>query len=61
MARYIVCHRKRNTPRVDIRICERKCPYRNQCEDFIATRQTPSASASIAPENDPTGLKLEAA
>ena len=36
MSHYIVCQKKRNNPRVDIRICERKCPLKDDCKEYIA-------------------------
>ena len=34
MASYIVCQRKRNLPRIDVRICEQRCPERDVCREF---------------------------
>ena len=34
MADYIVCHRKRNSPRLSIRICEEKCPFKEACKEY---------------------------
>ena len=36
MSYYIVCQKKRNNPRVDIRICEEKCPLKDDCKQYIA-------------------------
>jgi hypothetical protein len=51
MSHYIVCYRKRNNPRMDIRVCEQKCPVREDCKEFTAHRdQQPDASPSAQPE-----------
>ena len=36
MSYYIVCQKKRNNPRVDIRMCEKKCPSKDDCQQYIA-------------------------
>ena len=35
MVDYIVCPKKRNSPRLNIRICEAKCKERHQCEAYL--------------------------
>ena len=34
MADYIVCHRKRNSPRLSVRICEEKCSFKEVCKEY---------------------------
>ena len=36
MSYYIVCQKKRNNPRMDIRICQKKCELKDECKDFLA-------------------------
>jgi hypothetical protein len=36
MADYIVCHRKRNSPRLNVRICQEKCPFKEDCKEYMA-------------------------
>jgi len=38
MPQYIVCYKKRNNPRMDIRICEQKCPVKEDCKEFLSQR-----------------------
>lgn len=35
MTHYIVCHKKRNNPRIHVRICEKKCSLRADCEEYL--------------------------
>jgi len=35
MADYIVCHRKRNSPRLNVRVCQEKCPFREDCKAYM--------------------------
>ena len=46
MSDYIVCHKKRNNPRIDIRICEKKCPEKANCQAFLD-------HGRIVPQNTP--------
>ncbi|MBN2125951.1 MAG: hypothetical protein JW821_16760 [Deltaproteobacteria bacterium] len=61
MSRYIVCHRKRNNPRMDIRICEKKCPVKDECKDFLAGRQISQESTFHSPPREPDAAEREAA
>ncbi len=36
MADYIVCHNKRNSPRLNVRICQEKCPLKDECKEYLA-------------------------
>jgi hypothetical protein len=36
LASYILCQRKRNLPRIDVRICQERCPERDACQEFRA-------------------------
>lgn len=35
MADYIVCQRKRNSPRLNVRICQEKCPFKEDCKEYM--------------------------
>ncbi len=56
---YIVCHKKRNNPRVDVRICELKCQVKEGCTEFASHRNTPSEKDGAEPESG--SVRLEAA
>jgi hypothetical protein len=36
MADYIVCHSKRNSPRLNVRICQEKCPLKDECKEYLS-------------------------
>jgi len=36
MSFYIVCQKKRNNPRMDIRICQKKCELKDDCKEYIS-------------------------
>ena len=61
MAHYIVCHRKRNNPRMDVRICENKCPEKDTCEEFQAYHKTMMQEEAPPPEAESHPLGLKAA
>jgi len=53
MSQYIVCYRKRNNPRMDIRVCEQKCPVKDDCKDFLAhNAQQPETPTHAQPETE---------
>jgi len=36
MSFYIVCQKKRNNPRMDVRICQKKCDMKDGCKEFLS-------------------------
>jgi hypothetical protein len=36
MTDYVVCHRKRNSPRLSVRICKEKCPFKEECKEYLS-------------------------
>jgi len=52
MSIYIVCLKKRNNPRIDIRICQKKCDLKDDCEEYISLLK-------ILPQNQDTPLSVE--
>lgn len=36
MSDYIVCLRKRNNPRMNVRVCQHKCPDKEDCKAYLA-------------------------
>jgi len=55
MTDYIVCHKKRNTPRINIRICRERCPSKMKCKDFLAWAHAAKIREAVLPvtENAP--------
>ena len=41
MSDYIVCHRKRNSPRLNVRICQERCAYKSDCKEYLAYIRLP--------------------
>jgi hypothetical protein len=56
---YIVCHKKRNNPRVDVRICEMKCPVKEECREFASRRNISDDKEGAGAESG--SVRLEAA
>jgi hypothetical protein len=48
MTDYIVCLRKRNSPRLSVRICKEKCPFKDTCKEYLAYQKM-----SVKPEQVP--------
>jgi hypothetical protein len=54
---YIVCQKKRNNPRMDIRICMAKCDLKDDCLEFqAATSDIPIQKDN--PPKEPPGRRL---
>ena len=45
MSYYIVCQKKRNNPRMDIRICDKKCDMKDECAEY-------KSSCKILPQSN---------
>ena len=60
MTHYIVCHRKRNNPRMDVRICQKKCSSQDDCKEYISYLkilvQNRNEPLSIGPQSMPTAV-----
>ena len=44
---YIVCQKKRNNPRMDIRICQKKCDMKDTCEEYCAINKSEAITRDI--------------
>lgn len=57
MSIFIVCLKKRNNPRIDIRVCQKKCDLKDDCQEYIsllkALHQNQDTSFSV--ESQPSG------
>ena len=63
MASYIVCHKKRNNPRMDVRICQKKCDLKDDCQEYqeyISFHKIAIQSKDIllVPETQPLQVEL---
>jgi hypothetical protein len=61
MSNYIVCHKKRNNPRVDIRICQKKCDSKEACQTYLthlAASSLPEKNAPLSGETPPLTLSM---
>ena len=55
MPEYIVCQKKRNNPRMDVRICRKKCELKDECTEYQAIH------AASAEKNEMPSVQLQAA
>jgi hypothetical protein len=53
MTAYIVCRKKRNAPRVHVRVCREKCPYKNSCKDYLATAKPRPGISTVHVRHEP--------
>jgi hypothetical protein len=61
MADYIVCHKKRNSPRLNVRICQEKCPYKPACKDYLAQMKLPIKQEGVTVPLEISPMVLPAA
>ncbi|MBW1997206.1 MAG: hypothetical protein JRJ29_04490 [Deltaproteobacteria bacterium] len=59
MPYYIVCNRKRNNPRMDVRICKSKCPDKEQCKAFKVFTKilVPKETQALPQEHSPSAAR----
>ena len=53
MSYYIVCQKKRNNPRMDVRICQKKCDLKDDCAEYIS-------HVKVLAQNEPVSSYAEA-
>lgn len=58
---YVVCRKKRNNPRMDVRICELKCTMKNECVEFKANGKSGISNPSATSGQEADSVELEAA
>jgi hypothetical protein len=61
MSDYIVCLRKRNNPRMNVRVCQHKCPDKEDCKAYL-TCIAAGSETKIGPlASKPQSVEIEAA
>ena len=50
---YIVFQKKRNNPRMDIRVCQKKCDLKDDCEEFCAINETETMTRDMPINSGP--------
>ena len=58
MSYYIVCQKKRNNPRMDVRICQKKCDLKHDCAEYISHIRVLAQSENVTSytESQPIAL-----
>jgi hypothetical protein len=59
MSYYIVCHKKRNNPRMDVRICQKKCSLKDNCKEYNSNFKILSEEKNVSSGTEPYSLELE--
>ena len=59
MSSYIVCQKKRNNPRMDIRICQKKCDLKNDCEEFLSFNKIVNQEKELCLSSETYPLRME--
>jgi hypothetical protein len=45
---YITCERRKNAPKLNVLICEKKCEHAETCKSYLNYLQAHSSSASLS-------------
>ena len=61
MSFYIVCQKKRNNPRMDIRVCNKKCDIKDECAEYKSSSKILSQNDSAIQGNIMESVQMEAA
>jgi hypothetical protein len=61
MSYYIVCQKKRNNPRMDIRVCRKKCDIKDECAEYKSSSKLLSESDSALQVGEMESIQMEAA
>jgi hypothetical protein len=57
MTAYIVCQKKRNNPRMDVRICQKKCDMKDGCKEFLSHNDSEACEVKAQLPIEQTGLQ----
>jgi hypothetical protein len=58
MSFYIVCQKKRNNPRMDVRICQKKCDLKDGCKEFLSHNASEAKTVGIQLSVEQHGLQM---
>jgi hypothetical protein len=58
MTEYIVCHKKRNSPRLNVRICQEKCPFKDDCKEYLAYQKMSVRAGQVPVSHDSTPVVM---
>ena len=61
MSYYIVCQKKRNNPRMDIRICGKKCDIKDECAEYKSSSKIVMQNSPALQGNEMKTVQMEAA
>jgi len=50
---YVTCEKRKNSPQINVLICERKCQHRTTCSTYLSYAKLKSLTASLS--NSTTG------
>jgi hypothetical protein len=58
MSLYIVCQKKRNNPRMDVRICQKKCDMKDGCKEFLSHNASEASEVKALLPVEQPGLQV---
>lgn len=61
MSDYIVCLKKRNNPRMNVRVCQHKCPDKEDCKAYMTCIGAGTDAKLGQMVSEPQSVEIEAA
>lgn len=61
MSYYVVCQKKRNNPRMDVRICRKKCELKDECAEYHSVNEILIRDENINTSEKIDSIQMEAA
>jgi hypothetical protein len=58
MSLYIVCQKKRNNPRMDVRICQKKCDLKDGCKEFVSHNNSETKELNVQIPVEQHGMQM---
>ena len=58
MSSYIVCQKKRNNPRMDVRVCQKKCDLKDGCKEFASFHKSEIKDVNIQMPVESQGIQV---
>ncbi len=58
MNNYVVCQKKRNSPRLNVRICQEKCPLKHECKEYLTYIELSTGQKKVLVSPGNHGLAL---
>ena len=60
MTAYIVCQKKRNAPRMNVQVCQKKCSSKQECKEYLSYLKVLVKQNEVPLSPESTSLEMSA-